>query len=69
MNTGDNIQYTKSAKDGFVFSQTARRANKELKSYIMSDQGYQWFGDDYKWKERIYPTEIWVIMTSGKKRR
>jgi transposase len=69
MSTGDNIQYTLSANDGFVFSQTARGANKELKDYILNNEGYTWMGDDYKWKERVYPTEIWVTMTSGKKKK
>lgn len=69
MSTGDNIQYTLSANDGFVFSQTARGANKALKDYILSDEGYTYMGDDYKWKERVYPTEIWVTMTSGKKKK
>ncbi len=69
MSTGDNIQYTLSANDGFVFSQTARGANKALKDYILSDEGYTCMGDDYKWKERVYPTEIWVTMTSGKKKK
>lgn len=67
MSTGDNIHYTLSANDGFVFSQTARGANKELKKYIMSEDGYEWYGEDYKWKERLYPSEIWVTTTSGKK--
>jgi transposase len=69
MSTGDNIQYTLSAKDGFVFSQTARGANKELKDYITNAAGYEWHGSDYKWKERLYPSEIWVTMTSGKKKK
>jgi len=67
MNTGDNIYYTLSAKDGFVFSQTARGAKKDLKDYIKSDDGYEWYGKDYKWKERLYPTKIWITTESGKK--
>ena len=39
MSTGDNIYYTLSAKDGYVFSQSARGANKELKSYIADSRG------------------------------
>lgn len=69
MSTGDNIQYTLSARDGFVFSHSARGANKELKDYILDDAGYTWTGDDYKWKERLYPTEIWITMDSGKKKK
>src|SRR6056297_562414 len=67
MNTGDNINYTLSANDGFVFSQTARGAKKELKDYIKDNVGYEWYGKDYKWKERLYPTKIWITTTSGKK--
>ncbi len=67
MSTGDNIYYTLSAKDGYVFSQSARGANKELKNYITDDSGYEWYGQDYKWKERLYPREIWVTSITGKK--
>jgi transposase len=69
MNTGDNINYTLSSNDGFVFSQTARGANKELKNYIKDDNGFEWIGTDYKWKERLYPTEINITMASGKKKK
>ena len=69
MNTGDNILYTLSANSGFIFSQTARGANKELKNYIKNDEGFEWIGSDYKWKERLYPTEINVTMESGKKKK
>lgn len=67
MSTGDNINYTLSAKDGFVFSQTARGAKKDLKDYILDDVGYHWQGEDYKWKERLYPAKIWVTMQSGRR--
>jgi len=67
MTTGDNMNYTLSANDGFVFSQTARGANKELKNFIKKDEDFEWFGTDYKWKERLYPSEIWITTTSGKK--
>lgn len=69
MNTGDNILYTLSANAGFVFSQTARGANKELKNYIKNDEGFEWIGSDYKWKERLYPSEINITMESGKKKK
>ncbi len=69
MNTGDNIHYTLSANSGFVFSQTARGANKELKNYIKNENGFEWIGSDYKWKERLYPTEITITMESGKKKK
>lgn len=55
---------TLSAKDGFIFSQTAWGAKKDLKNYIKDDEGYEWYGTDYKCKERLYPTEIWITTTS-----
>jgi hypothetical protein len=64
---GDNIHYTLSANDGYVFSQTARGADKELKAFILEEEGYEWLGDDYKYKERLAPREIWITNTSGRK--
>lgn len=36
MTTGDNIYYTLSAKDGYVFSMSVRGAGKELKEYVLT---------------------------------
>lgn len=67
MNTGDNIYYTLSANDGYVFSLSARGANKELKDFILNQEGYTWYGEEYKQKERLYPREIKVTSVQGKK--
>jgi transposase len=67
MTTGDNIWYTLSAKDGYVFSMSVRGANKELKDYVMKETDYQWVGKEYKRKSRLYPREIHVTMKSGRK--
>ncbi|MBN2260758.1 MAG: hypothetical protein JW702_09445 [Clostridiales bacterium] len=48
MSTGDNICYTLSVNDGYIFSQTARGANKELKNFIFHENDYEWLGDDYR---------------------
>lgn len=58
LNTGDNIHYNTFRKNGYVFSQTVRGANAELKSYVLNENGYEWYGKDYKRKSRIYPREI-----------
>lgn len=67
MCTGDNIWYTISAKDGYVFSLSVRGSNKEMKDYVLKDGGYEWLGSEYKRKSRLYPRTIWVSSTSGKK--
>lgn len=67
MTTGDNIYYTLSAKNGYVFSMSIRGADKELKDYVLNDEGYEWYGSDYKRKSRLYPRTILVTGTSGKK--
>lgn len=67
MTTGDNIWYTLSAGDGYVFSMSVRGADKELKDYVLNDDGYEWLGDEYKRKSRLYPRTIQVTSTTGKK--
>lgn len=67
MSTGDNIWYTLSAKDGYVFSLSVRGANKEMKDYVLKEGGYEWLGNEYKRKSRLYPRTIWVTSNSGKK--
>ncbi|RCX18343.1 IS4 family transposase [Anaerobacterium chartisolvens] len=67
MCTGDNIWYTLSAKDGYVFSLSVRGSNKEMKDYVLKEDGYEWLGSEYKRKSRLYPRTIWVTSTSGKK--
>jgi len=67
MTTGDNIWYTLSAKDGYVFSMSVRGGNKELKNYVIDENGYEWLGKEYKRKSRLYPRDIQVTAKSGKK--
>ena len=67
MTTGDNIFYILSAKNGYVFSMSVRGADKELKDYVLKEDGYEWYGSEYKRKSRLYPRTIFVSATSGKK--
>lgn len=67
MTTGDNIWYTLSAGDGYVFSMSVRGADKELKDYVLNENGYEWLGEEYKRKSRRYPRTIQVTTTSGRK--
>lgn len=67
MTTGDNIWYTLSAGDGYVFSMSVRKATKELKAYVKNQNGYTWFNEEYKRKSRLIPRTIDVTTTSGGK--
>ncbi len=67
MTTGDNIWYTLSAGDGYVFSMSVRGADKELKDYVLKNEGYEWLGSEYKRKSRLYPRPIQVTTVNGRK--
>ena len=67
MTTGDNIYYTLSGKNGYVFSMSVRGADKNLKDFVLDESGYEWFGSEYKRKSRLYPRTILVTTKSGKK--
>lgn len=67
MCTGDNIWYTLSAKDGYVFSMSVRGAKEEMVKYVLDEDGYEWIGEDYKKKSRLEPRTIHVHTTSGGK--
>lgn len=67
MTTGDNIYYTLSAKDGYVFSMSVRGGTKELKNFVTDQKDYKWLSSEYKRKERLYPREIIVTASNGKK--
>lgn len=67
MTTGDNIWYTLSAKNGYVLSYSIRGAEQKFKEYVLDETGYTWTSDEYKVKSRLYPREISVTTTGGRK--
>ena len=62
LNSGDNIAFNTALGDGYVYSKSVRGASKEFKSYVLSDEGYSWIGQDYKKKSRVIPTQINVTV-------
>lgn len=66
INTSENIYYNLKRGNGYVFSQSVRRATKELKEYVLKDEGYTWYGNEYKRKSRLYPRQI-EVEENGKK--
>ena len=59
-NTGNNIYYLDQGKQGYVFSQSIRGGSKAFKEYVIGGAGYQWLGDEYRWKSRVERREIQV---------
>jgi transposase len=64
---GDNIWYILSAKNGYVLSYSVRGSDKKFKDYVLAEKGYTDKGDNFKIKSRLYPREIRVTATNGKK--
>jgi hypothetical protein len=46
---------------------SVRGADRELKDYVLQEEGYEWFGTEYKRKSRLYPRTIQVTTTTGRK--
>ena len=67
LNTSDNICCNLLNGNGYVYSQSIRGANKELKKYVLDEKGYAWKGTDYKKKSRLYPGEITIMNAPGEK--
>jgi len=67
MCTGDNVWYTLSAKDGYVFSLSVRGTNSKMRKYVLDEDGYEWVGDEYKRKSRKEPREIHIHTADGGK--
>jgi transposase len=61
-NTGNNIYYLESGKCSYVFSQTVRGGDSELRAYITQKSDYILISDEYKRKSRILRRMIEVDM-------
>lgn len=69
INTADNIAFSLAKGDGYIYSQTVRGANRELKSYVLDPSGYRQRRDGFKIKSRLYPREIAVSNAKGGRTR
>jgi len=65
VNTADNIAFCLVRGDGYVYAQTVRGGNQELKAYVLDGAGYRQLGDDGKSKSRLYPREIAISNAQG----
>jgi transposase len=69
VNTGENIVFNLIQGDGYVYSQTVRGGHKELKDYVLDEEGYRCISEEYKIKSRVYPRELIVENIYGEKKR
>ncbi len=67
LNTSDNIAINVIAGNGYVFSQSVRGGNKDLKNFVLDESGYKDISDGFKLKSRLIPREIWVTTKDGTK--
>jgi len=68
LNSSTNKAYSIIKGDGYIFSRSVRgtKASKEIKKYVLDEDGYEWMSEDYKIKSKIYPTTITVQNEDGK---
>ena len=69
MNTGNNIAHCLLSGNGYVFPQTVRGGNQELKGFVLDPEGYRMMGDGFKIKSRQYPRVIYIADENGKKKK
>lgn len=67
MNTGENIAYNILHKNGYIYSQTVRGANADLKEFVLDQSGYTITKDGFKIKSRVVTTHIWVTNVDNKR--
>ena len=58
MNTAKNAYYLANSRGGYVFSQSVRGGTKELKTYVLKENGYEWISQDFKKKSRQFTRDV-----------
>jgi transposase len=69
MNIGNNIAHCLLCGNGYVFSQTVRGGNKELKDFVLDPEGYRPIGEGVRIKSRQYPRIVYVTDSNGKRKK
>lgn len=70
LNTSANIAACVLDGNGYIFSQSVRKATKELKSWVLDDAGYEESASgSFKIKSRISEKAVYVAGEDGKRRR
>ena len=70
LNTSANLAAITLDGNGFIFSQSVRKATKKLKSWVLSDEGYaETESGRFKIKSRIADKMVYVTGEDGKKHK
>lgn len=68
LNTSDNVAYNIIKGNGYVYAQSIRGANAELKAYVLQ-QNYTQISDEYRCKSRVHLRDLVIEDKNGKKKR
>ena len=70
LNTSSNIAACSLDGNGFVFSQSVRKATRELKAWVLDEAGYEESGSGgFKVKSRIADKAVYVTGEDGRRRK
>lgn len=68
VNSADSLYSILSGGNGYIVCQSIRGAGKEMKDYVLNQEGYISFGEECKIKSRIYTRKIQITTKNGKKK-
>ena len=66
LNTGKNAYYLANSRGGYVFSQSVRGGNAELKKYVLKETGYEHLESGFKKKSRQHTRQVEFEDENGK---
>ncbi|MGN1325391.1 MAG: IS1634 family transposase [Candidatus Spyradenecus sp.] len=70
LNTSNNIAAVTLDGNGFILSQSVRKATKRLKDWVLCDEGYEQNGSGtFKVKSRIADKAVYVVGEDGRRRK
>ncbi len=68
INSTDSLYYVLCSGSGYIVCQNIRGGEKEIKDYVLNQNGYTLFGEECKIKSRIYTRKIRITATDGTKK-
>jgi transposase len=67
LNSQKNAYYLANSRGGYVFSQSVRGGNAELKKYVLNNDGYEQISPDFKKKSRQFTRDVDFIDDDGRR--
>jgi len=69
MMTGNNLARIRAERNGYVISYSVRGASKTFQQYVLDETGYTHWGNEAKYKSRIYARTIEFTNHEGKQEK